>query len=144
MKFSNITERLLSANMIPWSQFFHTWYLLRGPNRWYSVGVKYSLYRRCEITVYPVFSRARAAQSVYWLATGWDGPRFTSRWGGKIFHAHPDRPWGPPSLLYDGHRVFPGGKSARVWCWPPNPNLAPTVKEYSYTSTSPLGLCGLL
>jgi len=22
----------------------------------------------------------------------------------------PDRPWGPPSLLYNGHRVFPGGK----------------------------------
>ena len=22
----------------------------------------------------------------------------------------PDRPWGPPSLLYIGYRVFPGGK----------------------------------
>ena len=22
----------------------------------------------------------------------------------------PDRPWGPPSLLYNGYRVFPGGK----------------------------------
>ena len=30
--------------------------------------------------------------------------------GGEIFGACPDRPWGPPSLLYNGYRVFPGGK----------------------------------
>jgi len=30
--------------------------------------------------------------------------------GGEIFHTCPDRPWGPPSLLYNGYRVFPGGK----------------------------------
>ena len=24
--------------------------------------------------------------------------------------AGPDRPWGPPNLLYNGYRVFPGGK----------------------------------
>ena len=24
--------------------------------------------------------------------------------GGEIFRTHPDRPWGPPSLLYNGHR----------------------------------------
>jgi hypothetical protein len=29
--------------------------------------------------------------------------------GGEIFRTCPDRPWGPPSLLYDGYRVFPGG-----------------------------------
>jgi len=43
--------------------------------------------------------------------------------GGEIFRTHPDRPWGPPSLLYNGHRVFPVGKAARAWCWPPNPVL---------------------
>ena len=26
------------------------------------------------------------------------------------FSARPDRPWGPPSLLYNGYRVFPGGR----------------------------------
>ena len=26
-----------------------------------------------------------------------------------IFCTRPDRPWGPPSLLYNGYRVFPGG-----------------------------------
>ena len=30
--------------------------------------------------------------------------------GGEIFRTCPDRPWGPPSLLYNGYRVFPGGK----------------------------------
>ena len=29
---------------------------------------------------------------------------------GDIFRACPDRPWGPPSLLYNGYRVFPGSK----------------------------------
>jgi hypothetical protein len=29
---------------------------------------------------------------------------------GTRFSAHLDRPWGPPSLLYNGYRVFPGGK----------------------------------
>jgi hypothetical protein len=29
---------------------------------------------------------------------------------GVRFSARPDRPWGPPSLLYNGYRVFPGGK----------------------------------
>jgi len=29
---------------------------------------------------------------------------------GTISSARPDRPWGPPSLLYIGHQVFPGSK----------------------------------
>jgi hypothetical protein len=41
--------------------------------------------------------------------------------GGEIFRTPPDWPWGPPSLLYNGYRVFPGGKAARAWCWPPTP-----------------------
>jgi hypothetical protein len=32
--------------------------------------------------------------------------------GGEIFRPRPHRPWGPPSLLYDGYRVFPGSKAA--------------------------------
>jgi hypothetical protein len=30
--------------------------------------------------------------------------------GGKIFRTCPDRPWGPPRILYDGYWVFPWGK----------------------------------
>ena len=40
---------------------------------------------------------------------GLDGPGIESRWD-EIFRTYPDRPWGPPSLLYNGYRVFPGGK----------------------------------
>ena len=45
------------------------------------------------------------------IATGYglDGPGIESRWG-EIFRTCPDRPWGPPSLLYNVHRVLPGGK----------------------------------
>jgi hypothetical protein len=28
---------------------------------------------------------------------------------GKIFRNRPDRPWGPPNLLYNGYRVIPKG-----------------------------------
>jgi hypothetical protein len=31
----------------------------------------------------------------------------------------PDRPWGLPSLLYNGYRVISGGKAAGAWRWPP-------------------------
>ena len=42
-------------------------------------------------------------------AYGLDGPGIESRWG-EIFRTSPDRPWGPPNLLYNGYQVFPGGK----------------------------------
>ena len=46
---------------------------------------------------------------------GLDRPGIESQWGegGEIFR--PGRPWGPPSLLYNGYRVFPGGKVAGAW-----------------------------
>jgi hypothetical protein len=49
--------------------------------------------------------------SVVGIAIGYglDGPGIESRWG-EIFCTCPDRPWGPPSFLYNGYRVFPGGK----------------------------------
>jgi hypothetical protein len=40
---------------------------------------------------------------------GLDGPGIESRWD-EIFRACADRPWSPPSLLYNEYRVFPGGK----------------------------------
>ena len=48
---------------------------------------------------------------------------------GVIFRTRPDRPWGPPSLLYDGHRVsFPGVKRPRGVVNHPPPTSA-EVKE---------------
>jgi hypothetical protein len=45
------------------------------------------------------------------LATGYglDSPG-SNPGGGEIFRTCPDRPWGPPSLLYNGYGVFPGGR----------------------------------
>jgi len=40
---------------------------------------------------------------------GLDGPG-SNPVGDEIFRTCPDRPWGPPSLLYNGYRLFPGGK----------------------------------
>ena len=40
---------------------------------------------------------------------------------GEIFRIRPDRPWGLPSLLYNGYRVFPGGKADGAWRWPLTP-----------------------
>jgi hypothetical protein len=40
---------------------------------------------------------------------GLDGPGIEYRWEAR-FSARSVRPWGPPSLLYNGYRVFPGGK----------------------------------
>ena len=45
---------------------------------------------------------------------GLDGLRIESRWR-RDFRTCPDRPWGPPSLLYNGDRVFPGGKERPGW-----------------------------
>jgi hypothetical protein len=44
------------------------------------------------------------------IATGYgmDGRGHRIPVGGENFRPHPDRPWGPPSLLYNGYRVFPG------------------------------------
>jgi hypothetical protein len=56
----------------------------------------------------------RVAQSVYRVATGWT-VRGTNPDGGENFRSRPDQPWGPPSLLYNGYRVFPGGKAAGAW-----------------------------
>jgi len=43
------------------------------------------------------------------LTTGWT-VRETNPGGDEIFSGRPDRPCGPPSLLYNGYRVFPEGR----------------------------------
>jgi len=60
--------------------------------------------------------------------------------GDEIFRTCPDRPWGPPSLLYNGYRSFPEGKErpGRDAELSP-PSSAVVMKEQSYTSTPPMG-----
>jgi hypothetical protein len=62
------------------------------------------------------------------LATGWT-VRGSNPGGGEIFRTCPDRPWGPPSLLYNGYRVFPGVKSSRGVTLTPRPLLTPWPRE---------------
>ena len=62
---------------------------------------------------------------------------------GEFFRTCPDRPWGPPSLLLNGYWVFPGVMRPGRGVGHPL-RLAPRLKkEYSYTSTPPLGFRGL-
>jgi len=62
--------------------------------------------------------------------------------GGEIFRSCPDRLWNPPSLIYNGYRLFPGGKVAGAWPWPPTPPSSAEVKEiaelylYSFSGSS--------
>ena len=81
----------------------------------------------------------RVAQSVQRLATGWTVRR-SNPGGGEIFRTCPDRPWGPPSLLYNGYRVLPWGKErpGRDADLSP-PYSAVIMKGQSYTSTPPMG-----
>ena len=47
---------------------------------------------------------------------GVDGPGIESWWGDEIFRTRPDRPWGPPILLYNGYGVVPGDIVAGAYC----------------------------
>ena len=64
------------------------------------------------------------------IATGYrlDGPGIESQ-GGEIFHTCPDRPWGPPSLLYNGYRVFPGGKERPGRDADPSPHYSAVIMK---------------
>jgi len=62
--------------------------------------------------------------------------------GGEIFHTRPDRPWDPPSLLYNGYWLSPGGVK-HLGCGIDYPPPSSTeVKErvllYLYSSSGPL------
>jgi hypothetical protein len=71
---------------------------------------------------------AGLAQSVERLPTGWT-VRGSNPGGGEIFRTCPDRPWGPPSLLYDGYRVFPGCKVRPGRDSDPSPPSSAEVKN---------------
>jgi hypothetical protein len=80
------------------------------------------------------------------IATGYglEGPGSNPD-GGEIFHACPDRSWGPLSLLYNGYWIFPGGKKR------PGHNADPShpssvvgherVELYLFSFYGPYGLC---
>jgi hypothetical protein len=65
--------------------------------------------------------------------------RGSNPFGGEIFRNRPDRPRGPRSLLYNGYRVFPGGKAAGAWRLPPTLAGAEVkgVELYLYSPSGP-------
>ena len=72
-----------------------------------------------------------------WLRAGQSGDRIPV---GARFSAlvHTDTR-GPPNLLYNGYRLFPGGeKRPRSNAEPSPPSSAVVMKEQSYTSTPPV------
>ena len=77
------------------------------------------------------------------LATGWT-VRGSNAGGGEIFRTCQDRPWGPPSLLYDEYWVLPGGKERPgrdADSSPPSSAVGhERVELYLYSPCGPYGL----
>jgi hypothetical protein len=73
--------------------------------------------------------QGRVAQSVQRLPTGWTVRGSNPGGGGEILRTCPDRPWGPPSLLYDGCRVFPGRNVRPGRDADPSPTSSAEVKN---------------
>jgi hypothetical protein len=57
---------------------------------------------------------------------GLEGPGMESWWD-EIFRTYPDGLRGPPSLLYNGYRVFPGGEGGRGVMLTTHPLLVPRL-----------------
>ena len=81
-----------------------------------------------ELVVTTEYLVGRVAQSVQRLPTGWT-VRVSNPGGGEIFLHLSRQAVGPPSLLYNGYRVFPKGRE-RPWCKPdPLPTSSAVVKK---------------
>jgi len=85
----------------------------------------------------------RVTQLVQWLATDWTVRGSNPVWG-EIFRTCPDRSWNPPSLLYNGYRVFPEGKERPGRDADPSPPSSAVgheiVELYLYSPYGPYGL----
>ena len=86
-----------------------------------------------------IYDNHRPGSSVG-IETGYklDGPGIESRWGGNIFRTCPDRPWGSPSLLCNGYRVFPGLKSGQIVTLTPHPLLVTWSRKSTAIPLFPL------
>jgi hypothetical protein len=137
-----------STSVFPLSVLFHQWsilisilitLLLEDQTRetweiqiqasfacWVALGECYPFYywlafKVC-LHILHIHRTRRSRDSSVSIATryGLEGPGIESRWG-EIFRTYPDRLRGPPSLLYNRYRLFPGVKAAGAWCWPLTP-----------------------
>jgi hypothetical protein len=103
-------------------------------------GLRYALYINFCWTTYHFLKKyccLKVRGSSVGIATRYelDGAEIESPYE-EIFHTRPDSPWGPPSLLFNGYRVFLGSKTMGAWRWPP----APPSSEVAEIVLSALGL----
>jgi hypothetical protein len=87
-----------------------------------------------------VFLVVGIVQSVERLATGW-ADRRSNPGRGRDFPSRPERSRGPPSLLYNGYRVFQGGKIAGAWWWSASAEVANGLELYLCLPTVPAYAC---
>ena len=86
--------------------------------------------RSLYLAIYIKAGRSCVPGSSVGIATGYGlGGLGSNPVGCEIFRTCPDRPWGPPSLLYNGHRVFPGGKERPGPDTDPSPPTSAVVKK---------------
>ena len=71
------------------------------------------------------------------IQTELPGQNIESHWG-EIFRTCPNRPWDPPSLLYNRYRVFPGGKERPGRDADPLPLLVPWSRKSRAVPLLPL------
>jgi hypothetical protein len=90
-------------------------------------------FQKAILNVCPIFNRYIAASvrrdSSLGIVTGYGlGGAGSSPGRGEIFRTRPDRPCSLPSLLYNGYRVFPGGKPLS-----PPPGLSSLLRGTFFT-----------
>jgi hypothetical protein len=66
---------------------------------------------------------------------GTDGPRIEPRWGRRFSHLSWPALESSQPVVQRAPGVFPEGKAAGAWCWPPPNLLLMLKKENIYTST---------
>jgi len=115
---------------------FIFWRVMSSRNTHTSVSCLYHSAKHILVLFFLVW--AGIAQSVQRLATGWTVRGSNTGGRCEVFRTCPDRPWGPPIQCVPG--LFPGGKAAVAWRWPPIPSSA-KVKEraelYIYSTFGP-------
>ena len=120
-------------------------YLVGGPKE--ELGAQFEVYRAvlfhcCEVPAMSVQYRSRSRDSVSLLHNyqvgrdssvgmptryGLEGAGIESQWG-WIFRTRPDRPWGPPSLLYNGYWLNVGVKRSECGL-NHTPHIVPKLKK---------------
>jgi hypothetical protein len=90
----------------------------------------YPIYKHIWRNINTMYIYIYICNSVFGIATRYvlEGPGIESRWV-EIFRIYPDRLRAPPSLLYNGYRVFPGGKGDRGVMLNTHPLLVPRLRK---------------